>query len=171
MERPTGSSIDLLQGELIRQYEEEIVKLFSYAKVVASGIALVLSSAPAFAEMVTYKADLSASEEVPPADSMATGMSDISYDTDSKKLTWSITYEGLTGDATAAHFHGPAAIGENAKPVVPIEPPLASPISGEATLNDAQAADLEAGKWYFNVHSAKFPDGEIRGQVVKSSAM
>jgi hypothetical protein len=138
---------------------------------VATGIALVLSSAPTFAEMVKYKADLSGTEEVPPTDSTATGMSDISYDTDSKKLTWLITYDGLTGDATAAHFHGPAAIGENAKPVVPIEPPLVSPIAGEATLTDAQAADLEAGKWYFNVHSAKFPDGEIRGQVVKSGTM
>ena len=147
------------------------MKLFSYAAVIGTGMALVLSTAPAFAEMVKYKADLSAAEEVPPTDSTATGMSDITYDTDSKKLTWSITYDGLTGDATAAHFHGPAMADENAKPVVPITPPLATPIVGEATLTDAQAADLDAGKWYFNVHSAKFPDGEIRGQVSKADSM
>ncbi len=57
-----------------------------------------------------------------------------------------MTYKDLSGPATAAHFHGPAAAGANAPPVVPIPPDkLASPIKGEATLTDAQAADLEAG--------------------------
>ncbi len=76
-------------------------------------------------------------------------------------------YSGLTDNTTAAHFHGPAAEGEKAPPVVPINGPLASPISGSTTLADAQAADLQAGKWYFNVHTAKYPDGEVRGQLVK----
>lgn len=147
------------------------MKLFSYAAVMATGIALVLSTAPAFAEMVKYKVDLTSAEEVPSTEAAATGMADVTYDTDSKMLTWSITYEGLSGEATAAHFHGPAMVGENAKPVVPIVAPLASPIAGDATLTDAQVADLEAGKWYLNVHTAKYPDGEIRGQVVKADAM
>ncbi|MGN6102228.1 MAG: CHRD domain-containing protein [Devosia sp.] len=38
-------------------------------------------------------------------------------------------------------------------------------MKGHATLTAAQVADLEAGKWYFNVHTAKNPNGEIRGQV------
>ena len=42
-----------------------------------------------------------------------------------------------------------------------------NPIKGEATLTDAQAADLQAGKWYFNVHTAANKGGEIRGQVMK----
>lgn len=145
------------------------MKPFSYAAIAATGLMLIMT--PAFAEVVKYKADLSAKEEVPATDSKATGTSEITYDTDNKKLTWSIAYNDLTGDATAAHFHGPAPVGANAKPVVPIEGKLGSPIGGEATLTDAQAADLQAGMWYFNVHSAKFPDGEIRGQVVKSGAM
>ncbi len=45
--------------------------------------------------------------------------------------------------------------------------PLASPIKGEATLTDAQAADLAAGRGIFNVHTAANPPGEIRGQVAK----
>lgn len=146
------------------------MKLFSYAAIAATGFAL-MAATPAFAEMVKYKADLTAAEEVPPTDTMAMGTSDITYDTDSMKLTWTINYEGLTGDATAAHFHGPAAVGANAKPVVPIDGALTSPIEGEATLTEAQAADLAAGMWYFNVHSAKYPDGEIRGQVIKADAM
>ena len=81
-------------------------------------------------------------------------------------LTWTVTYTGLTGAVTAAHFHGPAAMGAKADPVVPLEAPFASPIKGSATLTDAQATDLSAGMWYFNLHTAKYPDGEIRGQVV-----
>ena len=44
---------------------------------------------------------------------------------------------------------------------------MTSPIKGEATLTDAQAADLVAGKYYINIHTAANPGGEIRGQVVK----
>ena len=135
--------------------------------ILAAGTALLLAAAPAFADTIKFKADLKGASEVPATDSKGTGSVDASYDTASKTLTWTVTYSGLTGDATAAHFHGPADPGANAAPVVPMQPPLASPIKGSATLTDAQAADLQAGKWYFNIHSAKFPGGEIRGQVTK----
>jgi len=46
-------------------------------------------------------------------------------------------------------------------------PSTASPITGTATLTDAQAADLEAGKCYVNVHTAANKGGEIRGQLAK----
>jgi hypothetical protein len=104
---------------------------------------------------------------MPPTQSTGTGTVQASYDTDTKVFTYTIEYSGLSGDATAAHFHGPAAPGENADPVVPIPDPLASPINGSATLDDTQAADLLDGKWYFNVHTAQYPDGEIRGQVLE----
>ena len=42
-----------------------------------------------------------------------------------------------------------------------------SPAKGTATLTDAQAADLMAGNWYVNVHTAEHRGGEIRGQVTK----
>ena len=87
-----------------------------------------------------------------------------SLDTSSKAFTYKVTYKGLSGPATAAHFHGPAAPGANAPPVVMVANP-ASPISGSATLTDPQVADLKAGKWYFNVHTAANGGGEIRGQV------
>jgi hypothetical protein len=65
-----------------------------------------------------------------------------------------------------AHFHGPAPAGKNAGVVIPIPmDKLASPIEGQATLTAAQESDLLAGNWYFNVHTAKNPGGEIRGQV------
>jgi hypothetical protein len=127
----------------------------------------VLAAAPAaFAEMQHYTAELKASAEVPPIDSKGAGMLDATYDTASKKLSYTATYTGLTGPATAAHFHGPAAATANAGVVVPVKD-AKTPMKGDATLTDAQAADLQAGKWYFNVHTAAHPAGEIRGQVMK----
>ena len=117
--------------------------------------------------MVSYKADLKGATEVPPNDSKGTGAVDATYDTTSKKLSWTVTYSGLTGPATAAHFHGPAAANANAPPVVPISGNLASPIKGDVTLTEAQAADLQAGRWYFNIHTAAHKDGEQRGQMLK----
>ena len=67
----------------------------------------------------SYVADLKGASEVPPTDSKGTGKVDATSDAASKKRTWTITYSGLTGDAVAAHFHGPAAPGANAAPVVP----------------------------------------------------
>jgi hypothetical protein len=123
--------------------------------------------APALAETMSYKAVLKGASEVPPNDTKGTGSVDSAYDTASKKLTWTITYSGLTGAATAAHFHGPAEAGKNAPPVVPLKGDLKSPIKGEATLTDAQAKEFADGKIYFNLHTAAHKDGEIRGQMMK----
>lgn len=131
---------------------------------------LAFMAVPAFAEEVKFSADLAGTAEVPPNDSAGTGKVDATLDTETKMFTWNITYDGLGGDATAAHFHGPAAEGENAGPVVPIDGALASPISGNATLTDEQITQLQGGMWYFNLHTAEYPDGEIRGQV-KAAAM
>jgi hypothetical protein len=129
----------------------------------------VAAATPSVAEMVNLKATLSSKSEVPPNDSAATGSVAATYDTASKKLSWKGSYSGLSGNATAAHFHGstpPSPPAANSAVVLPITA-SASPFEGSATLNDAQAADLLAGKLYVNVHTAKNPGGEIRGQVSK----
>jgi hypothetical protein len=127
--------------------------------------AAIAFAGPAFAEKM--KATLDGKSEVPPNTSAATGTADLDYDAASKKLTWKVTYSGLSGPATAAHFHGPAAAGANAGVKVPIANPATSPVEGSATLTDEQAADLMGGKYYINIHTAANPGGEIRGQVMK----
>ena len=127
--------------------------------------AVVAVSGPAFAEK--YKATLDGKAEVPANTSAGKGTADIDYDAATKKMTYKLTYSGLSGPATAAHFHGPAEAGKNAGVAVPIANAGSSPAEGSATLTDAQAADLAAGKLYINVHTAAKPGGEIRGQVTK----
>ena len=128
--------------------------------------ATIALAGPAFAAD-KMKATLDGKSEVPPNTSAAKGTADIDYDAASKKLSWKLTYSGLSGPATAAHFHGPAAAGANAGVAVAIPNAGTSPVEGSATLTDAQAADLAAGKYYVNVHTAANPGGEIRGQVMK----
>ena len=129
--------------------------------------ALVIMAPIAFAETINLKATLKASDSVPPNNSNGTGSLQASYDTANKQLTYTVTYSGLIGNATAAHFHGPADPGKTAGVIVPVQGSVASPIKGTATLTDAQATDLLAGKWYFNIHTEANKPGEIRGQVTK----
>jgi CHRD domain len=132
--------------------------------------ALLVFASPSFAETVKFKADLKASTEVPPTQSTGTGTVTASYDTATKVLTWDGTYSGLTGEPTAAHFHGPADVGKNAGVAVWISTkgsPFPSPFHGTATLTDSQAAELMSGQWYANIHTAANPGGELRGQMTK----
>ncbi len=113
---------------------------------------------------VRLSGTLSGAQEVPPATTAGSGTVTANFDKSSNKLTYEVTYSGLTGPAGAGHFHGPAAVGQNAGVALPFANP-ASPIRGEATLTAAQAADLLAGRWYANIHTARYPGGEIRGQL------
>jgi hypothetical protein len=132
--------------------------------------ASILCASPALADMVKMTATLDGAQQNPPVTTKGKGTATLNFNTATKKLRWTVRYSGLGGPATAAHIHGPAAKGENADPVVPFKGKLKSPIKGSATLTDAQAADLEAGKYYVNVHTAANPDGEIRGQIEKAGA-
>jgi len=109
---------------------------------------------------------------VPSNDSAANGHVEATLDTASNTLTWTCTYSGLTGAPIGAHFHGPVSyIGATSEENAPIQVGtpgnLASPFKGSAAIDATQAQDLRIGRWYFNLHSPKFPGGEIRGPVVR----
>jgi hypothetical protein len=129
-------------------------------------LAAMALAAPARAEMVHLKANLTGAQEVPAKTTTGKGEALATLDTATKLLSYTVEYLDLSGPATAAHIHGPAAAGANAGVLVPFAS-AASPISGSATLTDAQVTDLMAGKMYVNVHTAANPAGEIRGQLEK----
>lgn len=139
--------------------------------VSGAAIAMLLAFAsPSFAETMKFKADLKGASEVPPNQATGSGSVTASYDTGTKVLTWDGTYSGLTGPALAAHIHGPAEAGKNAGVAVWIsekDKPLPTPFKGSATLTDAQASDLMAGRLYVNIHTDANKGGELRGQLSK----
>jgi hypothetical protein len=118
----------------------------------------LLAAGAASAQMAHYTAKLAGT---------GSGSGDVMAMLDGKTLTYTVNYKGLTGPAVAAHFHDAAAPGGNGPPIVPASNVGMSPIKGTATLTDAQIADLNAGKVYFNIHTAANPGGEIRGTLAK----
>lgn len=121
----------------------------------------------ASAAMLEFHATMTGKSEVPPVAGNASGDVLATLDTKTKQLSYTITYMGLSGPATAAHFHGPAASGANAGVAVPVGNNPSSPVTATVTLTDAQMKDLEAGKWYANVHTEANKGGEIRGQMMR----
>ena len=135
----------------------------------AAAALAVLATAPCFAETTMFKATLSPQSEVPPhADLKGSGTLQASFDTATLMLSYSVSYDGLTGPATMAHFHGAAPVGKNAGVMVPISGALTSPIKGTATLTAEQVKALEGGELYFNIHTDMNKAGELRGQVEKA---
>ena len=135
----------------------------SFLYLSAAGIAMLIAT-PAFAEMLQFKATMDAKSATPPNDSKGTATADVKVDTAAKTISWIIKSADLTGAVTAAHFHGPADVGAKAPPEIDISDMVDK---GTTPITDAQLVDLQAGKLYLNLHTAKYPDGEIRGQVIK----
>lgn len=84
-------------------------------------------------------------------------------------MTWKLTTKSLTGPATAAHIHV-GAKGVNGGVVVPLCGPCTSAVNGTAMLTADQLAAMKKGQYYVNVHTAKNPNGEIRGQITVASS-
>ncbi len=112
--------------------------------------------------------DANGAQEVPAVNTPGTGTLSGSYDTTSRSLIYTISWTGISGDATVAHFHGPASPGENAPPMQDItitSNGTAGTAADTVTASAELHAALIAGRVYYNVHTADFPGGEIRGQV------
>lgn len=110
------------------------------------------------------------SQEVPAKITAATGSIDVSYNKTTKVLTYTIRWNGLTGNPTGMHFHSPCLRGSNAAVVVHISgfnAVTSGSISGTVTLDGVTQKEDEflGGKWYSNIHTATNPGGEIRGQI------
>ena len=140
---------------------------YTLSALAAAAVVAAVAGSPALAQTVNLKADLTGASEVPPVNTSGKGSLTATYDPAAKRLTWRGTVSGLSGDATAAHFHGPAEPGKNAGVLVPAPGVKSGAFEGSATLTDEQARLVTGGQTYFNIHTAANPQGELRGQVTR----
>ena len=113
---------------------------------------------------ISFLATLNGASEVPVNPSTASGSATLIFNSTTKIFTLTVTYSGTT--ATAGHIHK-GAVGVSGGVIFPFSS-LTSPISYTSVALDAtQEADLLANLYYVNIHSAAYPGGEIRGQLIK----
>ncbi|HEY7928633.1 MAG TPA: CHRD domain-containing protein [Steroidobacteraceae bacterium] len=136
--------------------------------MLSAGLAgIVLWSVSALAAPENFQVQLTGAQQVPAVQTDGTATADLTYDPDTRALSWSVSYSGLSSPVTMAHFHM-GAEGKSGKPVLWLTKKggeVSSPITGHATLTAAQAKQFQAGDWYINVHTKDHPAGEVRGQV------
>lgn len=130
------------------------------------GTGLLLGSLSA-ARGETFTAYLNGAQQVPPVATGATGYARIVVNESAGTLSWTVVYNNLTSAQNAAHIHAPGAIGVNAAVAIGFAAPggTSGTITGSGTITPTQLAQLRAHQGYVNVHSANFPNGEIRGQL------
>jgi hypothetical protein len=113
------------------------------------------------------RATLAGAYQVPPTGSRGSGYFEAVYRPSTKVLEYRLNLQGLSGPITMGYLQGPAAPGENGPQVAPINIPLYDyTIWDGVTLTEEQAAQVVGGRWYVNVMTLQYPDGEIRGQIL-----
>jgi len=137
----------------------------------AAGIGLALAAVSlAGSQSTGWSAKLTAAQEIPKQvvkNSAANGL--FTATLSGTKLKFKLTFAKLSGPATAAHIHL-GAMGVSGNVVVPLCAPCKSPVTGTVTVSAALQKDFAKHLLYVNVHTAKNPNGEIRGQLTTATA-
>jgi hypothetical protein len=133
--------------------------------LVVVGVAATVALARPSMSSMGFKANLDTRQEVPKESGASVRASgSFTATLTGTKLAWKLTFDNLTGAATASHIHS-GAKGKAGPVIVALCGPCKSPASGTAHVTAAIAKMLQSGNTYVNVHTGKNPGGEIRGQV------
>jgi hypothetical protein len=155
---------------ILKSGKMKAINLFKKLGVVilAAGFFTACESDDMEDNMYTISGSATGAQENPPVTTSGTANLSGSYNRDNNVLNYTVTWTGMTGPLTAAHFHGPAAVGVNAPPIFDISV-TTNGVSGSAsatvTLHDTTENHLLNGRLYYNLHTALYPAGEIRAQV------
>jgi hypothetical protein len=137
---------------------------------------------------ITYTATLAGANERPNAvTSNGTGTFTGTLNPTANTFSWTLTFSGLTSNATLAHIHGPADVNTATGVIVNFAAPtggtgtlttgatsgtatgsisLAGAVNSSGSISgDSLRKLLDAGLTYANVHTVNFGAGEIRGQI------
>jgi hypothetical protein len=116
--------------------------------------------------------ELKGSNEVPGNSSTSRGTVIVIYNTETNFLQLAGDYQKLSDAVSAAHIHrgAPGVVGPVAIPLTISHLDSTGTISVDTTLTDQQEDSLLAGNMYVNVHNNKFPDGEIRAQLIPTTS-
>lgn len=139
--------------------------------VMAALAALPVSRAQA--DVLSFHATLKGANEKIPNSVPAIGYATVKFDTVAKTVRYRVVFSGLSGQVTLLHyhgpklpdimFHGPKLPGMKAPQLFFMIYHPTSPVTGVKRVNDRQIAELKAGEWYVNIHTTRYPAGEIRG--------
>jgi hypothetical protein len=140
-------------------------------KKISTLFSFLLFVAAAHSQIRYLKANLQSSQEVPTNTSVGNGISIVKYNLATRVLELTGDYQNMTSNVTVSHIHGPAAPGVNASVLFDLVNTAGTTgsLRGTATLTAAQEVNLLAGLMYVNVHTANFPNGEIRGQLTTTT--
>ncbi len=132
----------------------------------ATPVAAPADAAKAAADDIIYTAVLSDADQSTPTYSPGKGFAELRLERATLKLSWRITYQGLTSAPISAGLYGPENVGANAGQVVDLGTRgLKSPITGSAIISDGVLGYLTTGRVYVNIHTTRYKNGELRGQL------
>ena len=120
-------------------------------------------------ELAAFKAVLHPGYVVPPVNSAARGELVGVLNRTTGLLRFRLQFEGLSGPVRSAAFHSPAMEGEVAAPTLAIGRALSSPFEARAILSPRQSANLLSGQWYVELRTERYPNGELRGQMIEQA--
>lgn len=127
---------------------------------------MTLGTASAAPDDIIYTATLSDEDQSTPTYSPGKGFAEFRLERATLKLSWKITYQGLTSPPIIAGLYGPENVGANAGQVVDLGTRgLKSPIVGSTIITDGVLGYLTTGRVYVNIHTTRYRDGELRGQL------
>ncbi|MEP6793977.1 MAG: CHRD domain-containing protein [Saprospiraceae bacterium] len=120
---------------------------------------------------VTFVANLNGLQENPVNTSDGRGLGAFHYTIGQTTLDVNIQLTSLSGAITSAHLHT-GMPGENGGVIVDLTDLIdGNRIIGKANVTATDIFALAVGDVYVNVHTADFPDGEIRGQLVYQNGL
>ena len=104
-----------------------------------------------------------AGEEV--CDTEALGNAVSYYDKRRRRFCINLSYYGLSGSETDSYIRGPAYVGEHHGRNL-YKLPNGHIKNACFHIDRDEERDLYKGLWYFQIHSSKCDDGELRGQIL-----